>query len=885
VSLLSRPHLAVIAFIGIIVPRHIRADWREEWEAELRHRESSLANWDRLDRTGKRELLCRSSSAFRDAIALQRQRWEDAVVQDIRFGVRSLFKSPVFTSVALLTVALGIGTNTAIFSVVNALLLRPLDGVADPSRLVQVNRQYADRATPSDSSYPDYRDYRDESTTMSGLAVSVPTSFNLGARGTTERVDGEMVSANYFDVLGVSAAQGRLISPLDGREEDADDVVVLSERVWERLFDGDPSAVGTTIKLDGRSVVIVGVADPAFAGIRIGTPRDVWLPILSLHHTDPKTAARFDQRHASWIEVFGRLKPGATLDQARSEFSTIAARLEREHPGTNTHAGARVDAGLGHDIEVEQGLRRFAYLPFTAAMLVLLIACANVAALLLARSSARRREVATRVALGAGRVRIVRQLLTESALLALAGGGAGLAVGAWLTRWLRSLLPDRYLFLNFNLDFGVDWRVFTFMLSVAVATGVLFGVFPALQASRADVVTALKGPRTSPGGRSGTRARGALVITQVALSLVLLVAAGLCVRTLRNATAIDKGYDASHVLTARIDLSRQNYSEARGRTFQQQLIERLETIPGVSAAGLAVTLPLNDGRWEDAVRRAGDATRVQTFQNVVSTRYFDTISIPLVAGRQFGDADNEHAPRVTIVNQRLARMMWPDQSPIGQRLTYKADTLEVVGVARDIKGRNLFEPPGPMMYLPLSQYYQRAVVVHVRGPAAIPALAAAVDREVHALDPDLPVYSVKALDEHVFATLTPQRLLAYLISAFGVLALVLTGVGLYGLLSYTVTERTPEIGIRMALGATKKEIVSLFLSQGLRLTLVGMALGLAAAASLTRLMRSILFGVTPLDPPTLVSVAMLLITAASVACYVPARRAARSDPTSALREE
>jgi predicted permease len=276
---------------------------------------------------------------------------------------------------------------------------------------------------------------------------------------------------------------------------------------------------------------------------------------------------------------------------------------------------------------------------------------------------------------------------------------------------------------------------------------------------------------------------------------------------------------------------------------------------------------------------------VQTFQNVVSTRYFDTISIPLVAGRQFGDADNEHAPRVTIVNQRLARMMWPDQSPIGQRLTYKADTLEVVGVARDIKGRNLFEPPGPMMYLPLSQYYQRAVVVHVRGPAAIPALAAAVDREVHALDPDLPVYSVKALDEHVFATLTPQRLLAYLISAFGVLALVLTGVGLYGLLSYTVTERTPEIGIRMALGATKKEIVSLFLSQGLRLTLVGMALGLAAAASLTRLMRSILFGVTPLDPPTLVSVAMLLITAASVACYVPACRAARSDPNSALREE
>jgi predicted permease len=505
--------------------------------------------------------------------------------------------------------------------------------------------------------------------------------------------------------------------------------------------------------------------------------------------------------------------------------------------------------------------------------------------LLLARSSVRKREVATRVALGAGRVRVVRQLLTESALLAFAGGAAALAVGTWLTGWLRSLLPDRYLFLNFNLDFGVDWRVFAFMVTVAIATGMLFGVIPALQASRPDVVTALKGPRTSHGGASGTRVQGALIVTQVALSVVLLVAAGLCVRTLHNATAIDKGYDASHVLTARIELARQTYTEARGRTFQQQLVDRLEAIPGVSAAGLAVTLPLNDGRWEDAVRRAGDTTRVQTFQNVVSARYFDTMGIPLVAGRQFGDADNEHAPRVTIVNARLARLLWGDQSPIGQQLTYKGETLEVVGVARDIMGRDLFEPPGPMMYLPISQYYQRGVVVHVRGAAAISALAAAVEREVHALDPDLPVYSIKALDEHVFATLTPQRLLAALISGFGVLALVLTGIGLYGLLSYTVTERTPEIGIRMALGATKAEIVSLFLSRGVRLTLVGMVLGLAAAASVTRLMKSVLYGVTPLDPPTLVSVATLLMTAASISCYIPARRAARSDPTSALRDE
>jgi len=884
-KLFSRPYLVLIALIGVIVPRRLRAGWREEWEAELRHRERLLADWDRLDRAHQWELLRRSSAAFWDALWLQRQRWEDDVIQDLRFGIRLLLKTPLFTSLAVLTLALGIGTNTAIFTVVDALLLRPLDGAADPERLVRISRQYADRTSPSDSSYPDYLDYREQASAMSGVAARLPTAFHVTAQGHTERVDGELISSDYFDVLGVRPAQGRLIMPSDERDGAADDVAVLSYRFWQRQFGGAPSAIGATITVDARSFVVVGVADERFVGASIGTPRDIWIPILTLRRTDPNLGGRLDNRHASWLEMFGRLKPGVTLGQARSEFVAIAARLERAYPGTNAHAGVRVDPGLGRDLDVEQELRRFVYVPFTAATLVLLIACANVAALLLARGASRTREIGTRLALGAARARIIRQLLTESGVLALAGGTAGLLVGTWLTGWLRSLLPDRYLFLTFNVDFGLDWRVFTFTFVVATTTGLLFSVVPALQASRPDLVSVLKGSRRSSRGETGFGTRRILMITQVALSVVLMIAAGLCVRTLRNAAAIDTGYDVDHVLTARLDLAKQNYSESRGRLFERQLVERLQAMPGIDAAGFAVTLPLNDSRWENPVRRAGDTTRLQTFQNIVSTRYFEVMDIPLVAGRRFADADDERAPRVAILNQRLARMMWPKENPVGQRLTFKNQAIEVVGVVRDITGRNLFEPPGPMLYLPITQYYEPAIVLHVRTAISTPDLVPLVQREVQALDGNLPLYNVKSLDEHLRATLTPQRLLAYVISAFGVLAVVLAGVGLYGLLSYTVTACAPEIGVRMALGARKVEVVGLFLSQGLLMALTGIAIGLVAASGLMRLMKSVLFRVSPLDSLTLTAVSLLLIVTSTLACWVPARRAARVDPNVALRCE
>jgi len=882
-TFLSKPYLGLIAIIGVIVPRRLRVDWREEWEAELRYRERLLSDWDRLDWRYKGDLLRRSSSAFWDALWLQRQRREDEMVQDFRFGIRMLLKTPAFTLIAVLTLGLGIGANTAIFGLVNALLLRPLGGVAEPDRLVQLGRQYVDKSYMSDSSYPDYLDYRQANTVLDGLAVISPVAFHLSARSETERVEGELVSGNYFEVLGVTAARGRLITSADDEGNSANQVAVLSFRLWQRRFGADDSAIGSMIKLDGHEFTIIGVASEPFEGIKIGAPRDVWVPILTLRRTDPTMAARFDRRGASWLEMFGRLKPGVTFEQARTQFAAIAARLKQAYPDTNARAGIGMEPGLGRDPDLRAQVRRFAYLPFAAVGIVLLIACANVAGLLLARAAGRQREIATRLALGAGRIRVIRQLLTESLTLAFAGGAAGLMIGRWLTQWLQSLLPEKYLFLSFNLNFDLDWRVFSFMFAMTTATGVVFGLVPAVQASRPDLVATLKGSGMFSRRRRGLGLRGSLVVTEVALALILLVAAGLFVRTLQNAVAIDTGYESGHVLTARIDLAGQNYGEDRSRVFQRQLIDHLQARPDVVAAAFAVTLPLNDARWENPIRRDGDPTRVQTFQNIVSPRYFDAMNIPLLAGRPFSEHDDDRSPKVAILNQTLARIMWPDGSALGQRLTFRGGTIEVIGVVRDIKGRNLFESPGPMFYMPLSQYYEPNLVLHVRTKVPPAQVIAVLRREVESLDKDLPVYSVKALGEHVAATLTPQRLLAHLISAFGLLALSLAGIGMYGLLAHVVSERTPEIGLRMALGADKTDVVRLFVTRGMKLALSGVALGMAVAVGLTHLLKSLLFGVSPLDPLTLTIVPFVLSLTAFMACYVPARRAATADPKAALR--
>jgi predicted permease len=735
-------------------------------------------------------------------------------------------------------------------------------------------------------------DYRDQNTLLAGLALRAPTAFHLSTGQEAERVGGELVSGNYFEVLGVQPAQGRLISSADEQGNNASPVAVLSHNLWQRRFDSDTRIVGKTIKLDGHDFTVIGVAGAEFGGIKVGMQSDVWAPLLTLRQTDPKRAQFFEQRGPAWLEMFGRLSPGVTVGQARAEFSAINQRLKQTYPQIYAKAGVGMHSDLGRDVEVRQGLRRFAAVPIVAVGIVLLIACANVAGLLVARAAARRKEISIRLALGAGRVRIIRQLLTESLTLALLGGAAGLFLGVWLTEGLRRLLPERYLFLSFNLDFDVDWRVFGFTLVVAVLTGVLFGLVPALQASKPDLVPTLKDARQSRsrGGRAGLR--GALVVTQVALALVLLVAAGLCVRTLRNARAIDTGYEIERVLTARFDLAKQNYNQAQGQLFQQQLLERLQALPGVQAAGFAVTLPLNDGRWETGVNPEGEENRrVQTFQNFVSARYLETMNIPLLLGRQFSEHDDAQAPPVAIVNQTLARRLWPNASPLGKRLTWKSgpdaqQAAEIVGVVRDIKGRDLFEAAAPpLFYLPLLQHYQPNTVLHLRAGVEPEQLTAALRSEVSGLDRNLPVHSVQPLGEHLSATLTPQRLLASLITSFGLLALLLASIGLYGLLSYTVAQRTPEIGVRMALGAQKGAVLRLVVAQGMRLALLGVGIGLAAALGLTRVLKGLLFGVSALDPLTFVAVPLLLSGVALLACYIPARRAAQTDPLVALRYE
>jgi predicted permease len=809
--------------------------------------------------------------------------------QDLCYGARMLMKNPGFTLIAVMTLALGIGANTAVFSFINPLLFKPLPGVTRPERLAQVSRTY-DGHGFSEFSYPDYLDYRDYNTVMSGLAVRKGGSFNLNDGREAERLEGEIVSGNFFDVLGVKPERGRLLAPADDSDGGGSMVVVISHGLWRRRFDADPDVIRKSIKLNGYVYTVVGVADEEFEGIRAGAKMDVWVPITTLRQTD-LSRGELDERGASSWEVFGRLKPGVTIERANAEFSTIARQLEQSYPDTNAKDGARVDPDLGMDPEVRMKLGQFTFIPFAAVGLVLLIACANVAGLLLARANARRKEIATRLAVGAGRARIVRQLLTESLMLALLGGAFGILIGVWMTKGVISVLPNDFRDLSFKFDFSVDWRVLAFTLAASTLTGALFGLIPAMQASRIDLVSALKDTRSTGGRRTGLR--GAMVVTQVALSFVLLIAAGLCVRTLRNARAMDLGYQVENLLTARIDLPRQDYSEAQGRIFQRRLTERLEALPGVQSVSLADRLPLNDGRSEMGMFPERDGRRVQTLRNIVSHSYLETMKIQLLAGRQFNESDDAKAPRVAIISETLQRRAWPNENPIGKRFSIGHPTdgggyipsVEVIGVARDITLRDPLAPPGPVVYFPLLQNYRSGIALYLRSTANPEQLAAAVRREAGALDPNLPVYRVAPLEDHFTAALTPQRLLTHLISGFGLLALALAGAGLYGSLAYSVSQRTQEVGLRIALGAESRDVLRLVILDGMKLTLLGLVIGLPASYGLTKLMKSYLYGVSLTDPLTFAVISATLLAVTLLACYGPAWRAASVDPMVALRCE
>ena len=886
----------LIRLIGVIVPRRLRADWRQEWEAELKHREALLADWDRLHWRNKLDLVRRSGSAFWDAVWMQTYRWEDQMIQDLRFGARMVLKQPGFTLIVVVTLALGIGVNTMVFGFINALLLRPLAGVVDPRRLVQIGRTYEGRSVFSDVSYPDYLDYREQNTAFTGVAVSAGTVLHLSTGGTAERVQGALVSGNYFDLLGTPAALGRLLKPADAAEEGAGAVAVISHGLWQRRFGGDQGIVNSTIILNGQSFTIVGVAGSNFAGTGIGEVVNLWVPITMWRQADPTLAATvksaLNERNTTWLTSFARLKSDASITQAQSEMLVIGQRLIEDWPEIYEKVGFRVVGGLGMEPQAREKIGSFALLPLVVVGLLLLITCANIAGLLLARAVARQHEFSIRLALGAGRLRLVRQLLTESLMLAVLGGLLGLLAARWLGEALRATLPEKYWGIQLTFDFSLDARVLAFTLIVSLLTGLLFGLAPVWEVSRTELATALKQKGSTPGGgarRAGLR--GTLVVAQVALSLVLLLGGGLCVKALWKAQAIKTGFDSERVLTARLDLARQNYTEQAGRAFYRQLLERTAALSTVESASLAANLPLT-GDYVMGLYPEGspEHARFRANYNVVSPRYFETLNIGLLLGRHFTEHDDERAVRVAIVNESLARQAWPNVSPIGQRFTLgrpdgKKPLIEVIGVASDATGPRLFEAPPAAIYLPLDQQYEPSMILQLGTTGAPEQLAGSLRREVRALDEHLPVYEIRPLAAYLRAALTPQHLAATLIGGVGLLALLLASIGLYGVMAYMVTQRTHEVGVRMALGAQASDVLKLIIEQGLKLALTGVLLGLGGAVMLTRLLNSLLFEVSATDPFIFVLVTLSLIVVTLLACYLPARRATRVEPLLALRHE
>jgi predicted permease len=810
--------------------------------------------------------------------------------QDLRYGARVLLKVPGFTLIAVMTLALGIGANTTIFSFVNALILRPVTGISEPERLVEIGRTSLNN--PFDTlAYPDYIDYRDQNRTLAGIAVHNSLAYHLSTGQEAERVKGALVSGNYFDVLGVRAARGRLLTPADAQSEGAQPVAVISAGLWRRRFAADPKIVGKTVNLNMHGHTIVGVAADDFAGTRIGEKVDLWVPVTLLGRAGMNPGL-LSSRGSLWLAAFGRLRPGVTMEQAGADLSGIARRLEEANPQTNSGRGVALAAELGLWPEDREQVRQLNWILLAAVGIVMLIACANVAGLLLARAGARQKEIGIRLALGAGRLRVVRQLLTESLILALCGGLLGLLIASWLNDWLQAWLPESYLGTPLSVDLGLDTRVLCYAFAVALLTGVIFGSAPALQMSKPDLVSSLKG--LSAGGHRGgrVRLRSALVIVQVALSLVLLVGAGLCIRTLNNARAINFGFDTEQVLTAKIDLGRQNYSRPQAQLFYQQLLERAQALPGVQQASLALNVPLDGSNYGTSIRLEGqpaDSTPSRLLYNVISPNYLETMGIPLLLGRDFSPQDNEQAPRVAIINETMARRFWPNENPVGRRFSvlmgggYERQLVEVIGLARDAKGWSPFEPSPVQLSLPQLQSYRAGMTLHLRAIGKPEQLIAAVQGTVRELDKNLPVYEVRTLSRQLDNALTPQRLTAMLIGGFGLLAMALAAIGLYGVISYFVGQRTREIGIRLALGAQVGDVMKLVVKQGMALTLIGVSLGLIAAVAVTRLMTSLLFGVSPTDLLTYVVAAVLLVVVALLACWIPARRATKVDPMAALR--
>jgi len=810
---------------------------------------------------------------------------------DLRYAIRILIKNPGFMAVAVLTLGLGIGANSAIFSLVNALWLRRLP-VQDEERLVWLFSSNPDGPYNS-SSYPDYTYYRGHNQSFAGLAAYGGASFNLGGVSQPERLEGAYVSGNYFSVLGVNTNVGRTFLPEDDLAK-AQPVAVIGYALWQRRFEANPAVVGKHVTLNGQSFVVAGVAPRGFTGTDGLFPKEIWAPFMSVYNTPARE--RLTQRDNGWLQVVGRLKPGIEPKQAQAEMTIFAGQLARAYPDTNRDRGVNIYPVSKHLPGFRNDLMPVTGFLMAVAGVVLLIACANVANLLLARSTGRRKEIAIRLALGAGRIRMIRQLLTESLLISLAGGALGIVLAFWAADILMAARPQ--IPIAIDIDLALDLRVLGFAFFLSLLTTVVFGLAPALQSTKPDLIPALKEEMLSLGGdQRWYSLRGLLVVTQVALSLVLLIGAGLFLRSLRNVQRISPGFKTDHVLVASLDLGLQGYDQQRGSEFYERIVEHVEALPGVVSASLAQYVPLTVLYMPAFFHRIDiegrplqpDNDPIVVSVTITGAGYFRMMDIPLLRGRDFDSRDVERPLRVAIINETMARRFWPNEEVIGKRLHITRGeermAVEVVGMARDSKYLSLEEEPRPYLYLALSQNYTSRAALQIRTTGNPRELTAAVRREVQTLDANMPLYNVTTLAETLHLSLFLSEMGAALLGSFGLLALLLSAAGIYGVMAYSVGCRTREIGIRVALGAQVSNVRALILKESLRQSLTGVALGLMISVVVTRVVSSFLHGVSPLDPLTFGVISLVLVLVSLLASYVPARRATRVDPMVALRHE
>lgn len=831
-------------------------------------------------------------TARRGAVGGLRKRgdsWLLAIRRNMRYAIRRLLQSPGFTVTAVLSLALGIGANTAIFTVVNAVLLRELP-LRAPEELVDFF--ISDPDFPYNVfSYPDFEDLRDATADVfTGVAATRPTLTQVDRGGDIEMVFAEAVSGNYFPLLGVPARLGRTFGPEDDVAPGSHPVVMLSYGYWQRAFGGRAEAVGEELRVSGRPYTVVGVVPEEYSGSFRGLNPDIYAPYMMINELEAGTSDQLRSRanHSTWVK--GRLKPGGTMEQARVSVAALASRLREE---STWNAGEEIRMVPSEDVVVFPPMDRFvrasAWLLMGVVGLVLFIACTNLASFLLARALDRRKEIAVRLALGATRRTLIGQLLTETMLLGLLGGAAGVAVGALLTQALvRADLP---LPLPVTLDLSLDATVLGFSLAVALGAGLVFGLIPAVQGTRADVAAALRDESAGAGRPGRLTLRNALVVAQVAGSLVLLVSAGLFVRNLQAAQAVDPGFgrDPAAILSLVVPATR--YDEEEGRLFQRALFERIRQLPGVAAVGLTANLHLNKLSTNttnftvDGVENPPGRDYQLADYAEVDSGFFDAAGIQIVRGRNFRESDDANAPEVVIVNQALADRFWPGQDPVGRQLRRPSGDWEVVGVATTAKIRALTEAPRPFVYRPYSQRYTGYFTVVARTEVDPEQTVRAMVGAARALDPEAWVWEAKTMDEHLAVLLVPARLSAILLSGFAGLALTIACIGLYGIVSYAVSRRTREVGIRMSLGADGGTVVRLLMSSGVRLVAIGGAVGLGLALLVARAIRGLLLGVDSFDPVTFAVVPLVLVGTAVLAAYIPARRASRVNPVRALKTE